>query len=320
MAPNNMDISFIIPAFNEESKIEDTLISIKQHVPNSLTYEIIVIDHQSTDNTRSIALRYTKQVLTTDAISVAQIRNIGAQLSTGRILIFLDADVILTDEWHQEFPLTNALMNENPAIITGSWCDIPNNASFLERYWFSPPKENKPRHIGTGHLIIAKIIFTKIHGFDESLETGEDYDLCRRAVGIGCSIEDNIKLKVIHTDYPKNLLDFITREGWHGKGDFSSYSRILNSKVALLSLLFLFLHTLLLINLITNPNYWSLVYILLIFLLCLFSSYTKYSQNGLKTILINSYIYYFYFLGRSYSFFQTTYLKLRRNTHKKSSS
>jgi glycosyltransferase involved in cell wall biosynthesis len=47
-------VSFIIPAFNEESVIGKTITAIHEHQPNK-PYEVIVIDNGSTDRTMEIA-------------------------------------------------------------------------------------------------------------------------------------------------------------------------------------------------------------------------------------------------------------------------
>lgn len=300
-----IDLSFIIPAYNEEDNIEDTLLSIINHTPDQYSYEIIVIDHQSSDHTRSIALKHSQKVITTPANSVAQLRNIGADISIGNILIFIDADVVLTNDWHDELPNTIKFLKQNPLCITGSWCDIPANASILERYWFTPPREKNPRHLGTGHLIILSSTFTRINGFNETLKTGEDYDLCNRAIRIGGEIIDNYKLRVIHTDYPKNIQSFILREAWHGISDFSSINRILNSKVALLTLIFICLHIALITSIFLDSGISILMILIPIYLLCLTSSTIKYYRTGTNRVLVNSFLYYFYFFGRSVSFFKT---------------
>ena len=55
----NPKISVIIPTYNEEKLIKDTLIAVKQQNCD-LTYEVIVVDGQSTDNTVSIAENFAK--------------------------------------------------------------------------------------------------------------------------------------------------------------------------------------------------------------------------------------------------------------------
>lgn len=91
-----MNISVIIPTFNEEHYISSLL-----HDLNNQTLkptEIIVIDSHSSDRTCDEVAKFPHVILKEHEPSVALQRNYGAQISTGGILIFLDADVhIKTD-------------------------------------------------------------------------------------------------------------------------------------------------------------------------------------------------------------------------------
>jgi len=56
-----MKISILIPAFNEENHIEQCIVGIENMVSNlGYDYEVIIIDDGSTDNTRNVALKVTK--------------------------------------------------------------------------------------------------------------------------------------------------------------------------------------------------------------------------------------------------------------------
>lgn len=59
----NWKISIIIPCFNEENRLESTLQEIKNYF-NSSEYEIIIINDWSSDNTESVAKKYTNQIIT----------------------------------------------------------------------------------------------------------------------------------------------------------------------------------------------------------------------------------------------------------------
>ncbi len=88
-----VDVSFIIPAFNEEKYILRTLRSIARQKTN-LKYEIIVVDNGSTDRTVELAKRYAR-VIHQKEKGIAATRNLGAKHAKGRLLIFVDADTYL---------------------------------------------------------------------------------------------------------------------------------------------------------------------------------------------------------------------------------
>lgn len=99
-------ISFIIPARNEEKNIEICIKAIKSL--NIVNYEIIVVDDNSNDRTYEIitkiegikAIRISEKP--TEAVGKNYALYIGYLNSKGDILIFLDADVIVSDEGIEE--------------------------------------------------------------------------------------------------------------------------------------------------------------------------------------------------------------------------
>ncbi len=89
-----MDISVIVPAFNEEKRISACLESIRaQRTPHA--YEVIVSDSSSSDRTVLIAAEYADRVAVCRERGTARARNEGARLASGDILAFIDADTML---------------------------------------------------------------------------------------------------------------------------------------------------------------------------------------------------------------------------------
>src|SRR5262245_58657374 len=81
-----MRISIIIPALNEESRIAETVRSLRAQDP----YEILVVDGGSSDATRQQA-QEADQVLDGPCGRALQM-NQGAALASGDALLFLHAD------------------------------------------------------------------------------------------------------------------------------------------------------------------------------------------------------------------------------------
>jgi len=87
------NITVIIPTYNEENDIKNTLIAIKHQICDA-TYEIVVVDGQSTDNTVSIAKNYAKVYISPIKGKSFQL-NYAISKTTGDLLILLDADTII---------------------------------------------------------------------------------------------------------------------------------------------------------------------------------------------------------------------------------
>lgn len=295
-----VDISFIIPVYNEEENLPNVLSAIRQFVTD-LICEIIVVDNGSTDSTVSIAQEFEAKVLYNSLSTIAGLRNLGANFAIGKILVFIDGDVIITTEWATNIPDTISLITQNNRIITGSRYGIRENPSWIEKHWFLPMTQEKANYINGGNLIIDSDVFHEISGFNDTLVTGEDYEFCMRAKQKGIVIINNPKLHVIHEGYPKTLKQFIRREKWHGIQDFNDIYTFLKSKPAMLALLY-WLSGILGIGL--TIYYQSFIYLAIAifvnFTICMVSTLKKRKQFSLS-IFHYFLLYHVYFFARGLS-------------------
>lgn len=295
------DLSFIIPALNEACNISRTLESIRQQAV-AYSHQVIVVDNGSIDATVPLAREAGATVLLQPAGTIAAVRNAGAGHAQGRVLIFLDADVSLTDAWRQNLPACLSALDGAAPVVTGSHCSPPDHCGWIERHWFGETAvEQNVSHLGTGHMLLRRDIFLRLGGFNEDMETGEDYEFCQRARAAGAQILNNPQLRVIHHDFPRSLRQFIRREAWHGRGDLRSPSGFLQSKVALGATVFLIAHVLLFVGVLARPIA-ALAGLLLLLLLLAASTWKKYRHAPWRSRLINGGLFYAYYLGRSASF------------------
>jgi glycosyltransferase involved in cell wall biosynthesis len=86
-------LSFIVPAYNEELELPDTLAAIRGAASRlAQPYEIIVVDDASTDATPEIAALAGAKVVSIKQRQIAAARNAGARAGQGEYLFFVDAD------------------------------------------------------------------------------------------------------------------------------------------------------------------------------------------------------------------------------------
>jgi glycosyltransferase involved in cell wall biosynthesis len=91
-------ISFIIPAYNEERYLGRTLNAIDQAARTlGEPAEVIVVDDASTDRTAAIAHAHGARVVSVRCRQIAATRNAGARDAQGEMLVFVDADTIVTE-------------------------------------------------------------------------------------------------------------------------------------------------------------------------------------------------------------------------------
>ncbi len=300
------NISFVIPAFNEEKFLPRTIQSIQNHVVDRYSYEIIIVDHGSTDRTVELARALGALVYErTEAKTISDLRNFGVSRAQAPILVFLDADTSLTPDWIRHFPDTYSEIQREPFMITGSKREIPTSASWVSRYWFETDKTNlRPTHLGGGHIITTRLLFDKIGGFSPAMETGEDYEFCVRARKSGAMLTARPDLRALHYGVPGSLRQFFMREVWHGRGDWMSFDSFLRSKVAILSVVFFLLHVVFVSSLViftTQPLIWAAAF-LGILSLCVLSAYYQHRNQAVRVVLANSVIYYVYYWARAISF------------------
>jgi len=91
-----MKISVIIPAYNEEKLIHETLRHINvarvAFTERGVDSELIVCDNNSSDCTAALAQAAGAQVVFEPVNQIARARNRGAEAATGDWLLFIDAD------------------------------------------------------------------------------------------------------------------------------------------------------------------------------------------------------------------------------------
>lgn len=295
--------SFIIPTLNEEVIIQDTIKSIQKYYPKNSTYEIIIVDNGSTDGTIEVAKQFGVIILSNHSGTIALSRNIGARKAKGTIFVFLDADVHLTLAWQKEFLSTIKSLSCIPRTITGSRCEVEDKNNWLSKYWFKRLAQEKSNYMNSGHLITTRFLFEKINGFNENLETAEDYDFSKRALESGAIIINNPNLVAVHTRYPKTIKAFIQRERWHGKEDCKSFFKFINSIQAIIS----FCHCVLLViciflSIFYRDFFFIIIYLFIIILVSAFYAYKKFkSSKTFKCFILTTAISYIYIIGRSLS-------------------
>src|SRR5579862_4319510 len=92
-------VSFIVPEYNEERLIGETLDAIHAAARGlGEPYEVIVVDDASTDRTAEVAACKGARVIPVSHRQIAATRNAGAKHARGDILIFVDADTLATED------------------------------------------------------------------------------------------------------------------------------------------------------------------------------------------------------------------------------
>jgi len=167
-------ISIIIPVYNEESRIKETLSYLIKNSSPEIIIEICVVDGESTDQTKNKVLEMIKihsniQLKSSPKGRAIQM-NTGARESSGDILYFLHADSIPPIDF--DMMILNEVKNGNEAGCFKMKFDHSHwwlrLASWLTHFnW-------KACRGGDQSLFIKRNLFDEIGGFNEEYKIYED--------------------------------------------------------------------------------------------------------------------------------------------------
>ncbi|NWO07462.1 MAG: glycosyltransferase family 2 protein [Alteromonadaceae bacterium] len=209
--------SIVIPAYNEEDHIGSCLQSIFNSNYDSTQYEVIVVDNGSQDKTYEIALNFKRaRVFQLLEGNVGAVRNYGAYKAQGEILVFIDADCLLDDNWLKR---AEGLIRKHPNCAYGGGAKLPNNSSWIETAWLLQNKGNPtlPKHLIGASTMMSSELFFCIGGFDELVSSGEDTELHSRLIKDGIPVLIDNALSITHLGNAKTLRQFINRQIWHSE-------------------------------------------------------------------------------------------------------
>lgn len=169
-------ISIIIPTYNEEKYIGNTLLSIKKQIlPRNVSVEVIVVDGKSTDNTVKIAKKYGCKIIVKKS-NIAQARNIGVDASKGEFTLFLDADWIISPYFL--FKLLTYFNNDTDCVIGYL---LPLEKDYISRVLiFLSRLQLRLKLNHPMAMCVKKNIFEKVNGYNPKLAYCEDIDLLRK--------------------------------------------------------------------------------------------------------------------------------------------
>jgi glycosyltransferase involved in cell wall biosynthesis len=217
-----MNLSIVIPTYNEEKYLERTLDSIKDQICN-ITREIIISDSNSVDRTRKIAEKYGARIVIGSKKGPALGRNLGSKVAMYDFLIFINADVMLE-------PNLFDILAKN--MVDGSIIYLvklkPDKKSLLNTIIFELYNAFNPiliRYMGNfaiypGEFIcIRRDVFNRIKGFKDNYHLSEDRDLVIRAIRYG-------KVKFLKETYAEISLRRVEKWGWTRFLLFHLYSHI----------------------------------------------------------------------------------------------
>ncbi len=176
------DLSIVIPAWNEEECLQETVerigAALRVNEANGLTWEIIVCDNASTDRTAAIARRAGARVVFEPERGIARARNTGARVAGGEWLLFIDAD---------SYPPPELLIDVRMLVGGGRIVGCGSTVTTTSGTWWMRLKLEKDNLVvrllgltGGVFLLCWHQAFRAIGGFSDDLYAFEEIDFVIR--------------------------------------------------------------------------------------------------------------------------------------------
>lgn len=171
-------VSVVVPTKNSSKFLGECLESIKNQSYQNI--EIIVVDNNSTDDTKEIARKYTEKVFNKGPERSAQ-RNYGVEQSQGEYIAIIDSDMQLSEKVIEK-AVAKIQADNTVGII------IPEE-SFGEGFWAQCKKLERSFYVGVSWMEAARFFrkdaYIQAGGYDEDMVSGEDWDLSQRIEKMG---------------------------------------------------------------------------------------------------------------------------------------
>ena len=198
-----IQFSIIIPAFDEEEYISESIRSVQKQQGDFDT-EIIVVNNASTDKTGQIARSLGVLVVDEPRKGVGQARKTGTEMARGEYVLHIDADTHLPEDYLLQ--VKKRFDNDPKLVCLGGqfyfydaspWKNILRFFSHWGLWFFS-----RIVSLGTigamgNNMTFKKNIYNKTSGFNGDLKYGEDMDMCRKLSRFGrIRLDMNLKCHV----------------------------------------------------------------------------------------------------------------------------
>lgn len=299
---SRMDVSIIVPAYNEEKEISDCINSLVALDYPKDKYEIIIVNDGSTDKTVYIVNFFANNyqniiLLSKENGGKASAQNLGLKYANGRFILITDADAIVEKKW-----ISKMIKNlEKYDLVLGpayakdpnTWLEKIQNALYLIKFKFSGLRGIPSVGVNNG---FRKEVVEKIGVFNES-KTSTTGDFIKRAKKAGFKIYFDPE-SVVFTKCTKSIIGLLTQKlRWResslnylkGEGiTFMDFLR-LGYGVGLSCILF--------ISFFLSILFLNYKYLLFSFAIIFFVGFLLYAKSFLKMLNSKERRYAKYFIG-----------------------
>jgi len=230
-----LKLSIIICTYNRFEIVADCLRSLCEFANDQSSYEILVIDNNSTDDTKPVVESFTTQMNNLKYIyepkqGLSRARNRGAHEATGEWLFYLDDDAKVIE---CTLPRLFEVVSSCSYDLYGGMYEpffheerpywLPENYGAKKFVQDTLGELKDYRFISGGVMVCKKSVIETLDGFSSNfgmngrtVAYGEETELCQRALKMGFKLGFDPDLKILHLVRKEKL-----RLAWHLKENIS---------------------------------------------------------------------------------------------------
>ncbi|MDV7348165.1 glycosyltransferase family 2 protein [Halorubrum distributum] len=216
---DNPYISVVIPAYNEEQIIEQSLKSILSQ-KTSFQYEVVVVNDNSTDNTPDILESYSEKhgklcILNNEKNrGIVPTFNRGCKHAKGEIICMTGADTLLDEGY-----LDNVSKHtKRGADLVLGYVKVRNSEYFHPLVAQISKEKSEEYRYGGAAMSVRRNLFIETGGFlgdGGDVHQGEAQELIKRAERLGWDIVKDSSI-IAYSEFPTGLKEIFQRKLWAG--------------------------------------------------------------------------------------------------------
>ncbi|MDG6922164.1 MAG: glycosyltransferase family 2 protein [Nitrososphaerota archaeon] len=203
-------VSVIIPTYNSARSLERCLSSINLQSLSDL--EVIVVDNYSRDDTCGIAKRCNARLYSLAAERSAA-KNFGIMKSKGKYILFIDADMELSNrvveeclDYAERSREVEGVVIPERSVGGGFWVRVRD----FERSFYAGTKIESPR-------FFRRDLVLRAGGYDESVVFYEESTLPQRIEKMGYVSRPRIKSEILHHEEEFSIVSWLRKKYYYGK-------------------------------------------------------------------------------------------------------
>lgn len=180
-------LSVVVVTYNEAERIRDCLTSIFAACDGLLSYEVILVDSNSTDGTVELASDYPVTILRIpddDITTPAAGRYVGTEAARGERILFVDGDMVISRTW-----LEAALDHLEQPDVAG-----------VDGHLNDPAETEEVQRVDAirGVALYDREAFQSVGGFDPHLRSLEDIHLGFQLTTLGYELHRLPQMAATH--------------------------------------------------------------------------------------------------------------------------